>query len=331
MKRIVMGISFVLLVAAASLLPGRAQDAATAAANQSEQPPTHNWAAGNPLKIALLKWYQANSWTTTFNVGKTKNSNPYGVAFDGANIWTANSEGTVTKLRASDGANLGNFEVGGLPTGIAFDGANMWVTDNSPNGGVTKVRASDGKILGTFPVGGQYPFWLAFDGENVWVANSAGVTKLRASDGRNLGTFNVGNGAFAVAFDGTYVWVTGGPNLVTKLKRDGSSAGQFQVGRAPYGIAFDGANIWVAISAGQVSKLRASDGTTVGTFNVPCCPYGLAFDGYGHLGRARWRIGGAACKRRRNARQFSCKSRLDRSGLRRCQYLGRAGPRSCCD
>src|SRR5579862_6471287 len=101
MKRIVMGILFVLLVAAASVLPGRAQDAATAAANPSEQLSTHNWAAGNPLKIALLKWYQANQ-TTSFIVGKTQNSNPYGVAFDGANIWTANSEGTVTKLRRSE-------------------------------------------------------------------------------------------------------------------------------------------------------------------------------------------------------------------------------------
>src|SRR4029077_3594201 len=198
--------SFVLLVTAASLLQGRAQDVATTAANPSEQPPTHNWAAGNPLKIAQLKWYQANQ-TTSFVVGKTKNSNPYGLAFDGANIWTANSEGTVTKLRASDGAPLGNFEVGGLPTGIAFDGANMWVTDNTSNGGVTKLRASDGKILGAFRVGGQYPFWLAFDGENMWVANGAGVTKLRASDGKNLGTFTVGGGGggFAAAFDGTYV------------------------------------------------------------------------------------------------------------------------------
>ena len=88
MKRIVMGISFLLMVAAASLLAGRTQEAAPAPANPSEQPPTHNWAAGNPLKIAQLKWYKANA-TTRFAVG----SQPYGVAFDGANIWTANFGG----------------------------------------------------------------------------------------------------------------------------------------------------------------------------------------------------------------------------------------------
>jgi DNA-binding beta-propeller fold protein YncE len=35
----------------------------------------------------------------------------------------------VTKLRASDGANLGTFPVGAVPTGVAFDGANIWVAN----------------------------------------------------------------------------------------------------------------------------------------------------------------------------------------------------------
>src|SRR5712671_7240804 len=38
----------------------------------------------NPLQIALLHWYNANT-TTQFTAG----SAPYGVAFDGANIWVA--------------------------------------------------------------------------------------------------------------------------------------------------------------------------------------------------------------------------------------------------
>src|ERR1700679_1848266 len=114
MKRVSIRLTLMLaLIAAANLCSSRAQEAAS-----DNAAPTMNWAAGNPLKIGLLKWYQANM-TTSFTVGKTRNSNPYGVAFDGANIWTANSEGTVTKLRASDGTNLGNFEVGGVPTGIA--------------------------------------------------------------------------------------------------------------------------------------------------------------------------------------------------------------------
>ncbi len=43
----------------------------------------------------------------------------------------------VTKLRASDGANLGTFATGDYPCAIAFDGANIWVV-NGGNDSVSK-------------------------------------------------------------------------------------------------------------------------------------------------------------------------------------------------
>ena len=280
-------VTLLLMVAAtASLIPGWTQETSAASANAAEQAasndaqaPTKNWAAGNPLKIAQLKWYQANL-TTSFTVGKTKNSNPYGIAFDGANMWTANAgEGTVSKLRASDGAPLGTFTVGGQPNFLLFDGSNVWVTV-SPNT-VSKLRASDGKILGSFKVGGA-PWWPAFDGENIWVPNFSDGTlsKLRASDGKNLGTFQL-YGAIGAAFDGTSVWVTSyGLATVTKLRpSDGKVLGTYGVGKAPLGVAFDGANIWVANNAdNSVTKLRASDGKNLGTFVIGGA-YGVAFDG----------------------------------------------------
>src|SRR5438105_14696512 len=44
------------------------------------------------------------------------------------------------------------------PFGLTFDGANVWAVSNSQfeTGSVTKLRASDGVRLGMFPVG-QYP------------------------------------------------------------------------------------------------------------------------------------------------------------------------------
>lgn len=84
----------------------------------------------NPLQVALLRWYEANESPIFFGVGE----NPIGAAFDGANIWVANSgAGTVSKLRASDGAPLGDFIVGQLPAGVAFDGAHIWVTSSFQN------------------------------------------------------------------------------------------------------------------------------------------------------------------------------------------------------
>src|SRR6202035_1318372 len=92
----------------------------------------------NPLQVALLKWVPYSG--VTFRVG----GQPAGVAFDGANMWVTNAlANTVTKLRASDGANLGNFEVGNQPAGIAFDGANIWVANQGSNT-VTELRTSDG-------------------------------------------------------------------------------------------------------------------------------------------------------------------------------------------
>lgn len=65
-----------------------------------------------------------------FTVGRS----PGGVAFDGANIWVVDSGiNNVTKLRASDGANLGAIGVGTSPTGIAFDGAHIWVANSGSN------------------------------------------------------------------------------------------------------------------------------------------------------------------------------------------------------
>ena len=64
---------------------------------------------------------------------------PYGVAFDGANIWVANeNSNTVTKLRASDGALLDTFPVGHKRYRIAFDGVNIWVA-NGGSGTVSKL------------------------------------------------------------------------------------------------------------------------------------------------------------------------------------------------
>ena len=86
----------------------------------------------------------------TFSVGST----PFGVGFDGTNIWVANfGSNTVTKLRASDGAVQGTFNVGSAPSfGVAFDGANIWV-GNYGAGTVTKLRASDGAVQGTLQRG----------------------------------------------------------------------------------------------------------------------------------------------------------------------------------
>jgi hypothetical protein len=232
----------------------------------------------NSSLLGMLRWDLLSR--KDFAVG----SIPVGVAFDGANIWVTNNNGnTVTKLRASDGANLGTFPAGPNPGGVAFDGLNIWVT-NSLASSVTKLRASDGLNLGTFPT--RTPESVAFDGANVWAAGLGLVTKLRLKDGKNLGTFaGFGSGVTTVAFDGANIWLAtdGAPggSSVTKLRAsDGALLGHFPVGDAPRAVVFDGANVWVANSgSNNVTKLRASDGASLGTFTAGAGPEGLAFDG----------------------------------------------------
>ncbi len=210
---------------------------------------------------------------------------PVAVAFDGANIWVANSvSNNVSKLRASDGAELGTFAVGSVPRGVAFDGANIWVA-NAGGDNVRKLRASDGANLGTFAVGTN-PRAIAFDGANIWVANTASnnVTKLRASDGANLGTFAVGTAPRGLAFDGMWIWVANsGSNTLTILRAsDGSTIINGVVtGATPTALAFDGAHMWLANSGGNtVTKLNPSDPELpLGTFIVGNNPQGIAFDG----------------------------------------------------
>jgi hypothetical protein len=208
---------------------------------------------------------------------------PWGVCFDGTNIWVTNEgSNNVMKLRASDGSLVGTYAVGLAPNSICFDGANIWVGNLGSNT-VTKLKASDGSLVGTYGVGRQ-PNGICFEGAYIWVANhgSNNVMKLNASNGSLLGTYNVGNGPVGVCFDGANIWVANlWSNTVTKLNASNSGlVSTYDVGHGPTFICFDGANIWVGNSgSNNVMKLNASDGSLLGTYNVGTSPYGVCFDG----------------------------------------------------
>ena len=62
------------------------------------------------------------------------------MAFDGTNIWVANSDsGTVSKINPVSNAVTATVNVGSYPRGVAFDGTNIWVT-NVGSGTVSKIR-----------------------------------------------------------------------------------------------------------------------------------------------------------------------------------------------
>jgi DNA-binding beta-propeller fold protein YncE len=156
---------------------------------------------------------------------------------------------------------------------------------------VTKLQASDGKVLGNYPVGSG-PGGIAFDGQNIWVANSGdnNVTKLRASDGVVLGTYAVGKYPYYIIFDGTNIWVSNArSDTLTKLRPDGTVMGIFPTEREPTKLLFWAGNIWVVnVLAKSLSILDAATGASLGSIQINVqtsiglgteTPLTLAFDG----------------------------------------------------
>jgi len=100
-------------------------DGATGPAGAQGEPGLSRTGVLDADDLALLKWWEAD-WGSTFDVGDS----PFGVCFDGTNIWVTNyGDDTVSKLLASDGSLVGTYATGDSPRGVCFDGTNIWVAN----------------------------------------------------------------------------------------------------------------------------------------------------------------------------------------------------------
>jgi YVTN family beta-propeller protein len=101
---------------------------------------------------------------------------PGNIVFDGSSIWVNNSgDGSLTRLRPSDGSLLGTHPIGYANVnggGLAFDGTNLWLAGESF---LRKIRISDGAVIDSFQVT-NVGAGIAFDGANIWVANAGAGT-----------------------------------------------------------------------------------------------------------------------------------------------------------
>ena len=203
---------------------------------------------------------------------------PVALAFDGTDLWVANSlDDTVMKL-ALDGWVLETFDVGTRSSALLFDGEAIWVA-NKLDATVTRLRL-DGLTLGTATVG-DAPTALAFDGTDLWVANQGDntVTKLSVG-GVVLDTFDVdngvGNGPSALVFDGAGMWVANKDDgTVSRLLLNGTPSGTEPVGINPVALAFDGTDVWVANQGDDTVTKLSVGGQVLGTFAVGDGPSAL--------------------------------------------------------
>jgi S-layer family protein len=146
---------------------------------------------------------------STFTVGFNQ---PYGILYDGSNIWVTDfAAGTLLKLN-STGTIAQAIGVGTSPQFPIFDGTNIWVP-NSGSNSMTVVRASTGTVLATLTLNGlDHPNTAAFDGERVLVTNVTGgsVSLWKAVDLTPLGSFDAPTNSTPVGAcsDGISFWVT---------------------------------------------------------------------------------------------------------------------------
>ena len=236
-------------------------------------------------QLTQNRWDQDLAKPATIPTG----SEPSGVAFDGTNIWVANSaSNSVSRYNPATNSAIGSpiaIGAGTGPWGLAFDGTNMWVT-NSSSDSVSRINATTGVVGPTINVGAQ-PQAILFDGSTLWVANtgSNSVTRINPATASVIGApITVGSTPWDLAFDGSVIWVTNnGSNSVTRLSSStGANLGTpVAVGSSPRGIAFDGSTMWVAnTAAGTLTRIRVATATVITpAITVGGDPRALAFDG----------------------------------------------------
>jgi hypothetical protein len=195
-------------------------------------------------------------------------NDPTAIAFDGTNLWTANSGGSVSIITPAGTppwppANVTTVTTGFTnPIGILFDGSHIWVSDS----GSAKLFQLDaaGAILQTISVGGL-PLFPAFDGANIWLPNFSAnsVTVVQASTGSVVATIvtdgsNQLDGPTAASFDGERVIVTNQNNKSVTLFKAADLSFIANVGlgaTTPYGACSDGVNFWLT-SPNEFAVLR---------------------------------------------------------------------------
>ncbi len=182
-------------------------------------------------------------------------ANPNAIAFDGNFIWTANLDGTVSRVVPASTFPWSSATIAGYgtPYGILYDGAHVWITDTA---GGRLLKLNSHAIEQIVPVGAN-PSHPIFDGTNIWVPNfgSNTVTVVRASTGAVLATLTDNGlaGPRSAAFDGQRILIVNevGESVSTWRAADLAPLGSVPTGgsSAPYGACSDGVNFWVTLQA----------------------------------------------------------------------------------
>jgi hypothetical protein len=244
--------------------------------------------ARSSRRAALGQWWtpQAESSLGITALGGT----PGKVQSDGADLWVANTNGYVQRVRASDGSLLETWNAPGpIGQGILVAMGRVFVADASTLYMIDPSQAP-GPLTAVAPGLGSNPIDIAFDGARIWTANQGsgpGGSVSIITPGPTLpwAVTTVTQGfasLYAMLFDGSNIWVVDLYNLL-KIDSAGNILQTIPVGSGAQSLTFDGKNIWVPYGSqfgSFVHVFRASSGSLLSYMTLPgIFPRAAAFDG----------------------------------------------------
>lgn len=221
----------------------------------------------------------------------TVGNDPAECRFDGADLWVANSDNTVSRVRASDGKNLGTWFCAS-PFGVLCALGKVFVSGLANPGRLYQIDpAQPAPAVTTLSttLGGQ-PCGLACDGQRIWSGNQFASVSIITLNPVTVTTVSTGfTFVRGILFDGANIWVTdniaGSVDKLRKLDSNGAILQSVDVGNNPTVPVFDGTNIWVPnVDGDTVTVVRATGGlagTAIATLsgNGLNKPFEAAFDG----------------------------------------------------
>jgi len=181
-----------------------------------------------PGKIYVINPEAAPGAVTVFenDIG----ANPYEITFDGANLWTTNLSGSISRVNVGTGIDSTFTSGFDNPVNIFWDGTSLWVFD----GQLKRVDTTNASVLQTIAISGGT---MQFDGTNLWLSdyNADSIYIVRATGGLR----------------GTVMATLTGNGLFN-----------------PLGMAFDGERMLVCNVGGSVSLFKAADFTPLGNVST---------------------------------------------------------------